>query len=447
MAEAIVLGGGLAGAEAAWQLAERGVAVRLWEMRPGSPTPVHRTDRLAELVCSNTFRSLELDHPVGLLKEELRRLGSLVLAVADRHRIPGGSALTLDREGFARDVTRAIEAHPRIEVVRSEAREIPRGPAIVATGPLTSPALHRAVAAFAGEGGLAYYDAASPIVTGASIDWSRAYFASRYGRGDPQDFANCPLDEAEYLALWQALRDGERHPREDFEEVRYFEACLPVEVLAERGRDTLRFGPLRPVGLRDPATGRAPYAVLQLRREDRAGTLWNLVGCQTGLRWAAQDQAFRLVPALRAAEFERHGVIHRNTFLRSPRLLRPTLQSRTRDDLFFAGQIVGSEGYVEAAAGGLAAGINLARLLEGEEPLTWPGATAIGGLLRYVATSNPDTFQPMHAAFGLMDPPPADLKGRAARKAALAERALASLEEFRRERALAPVAPPAAEEG
>ena len=430
MADAQVIGGGLAGSEAAWQLAERGWRVRLWEMRPERPTPAHRTGDFAELVCSNTFRSDALDHPVGLLKEEMRRLGSLIMEVADRHRIPGGSALTLDRLAFSAEVSARLAGHPGIEIVREEAAGIPAGPAVLATGPLTSDALHQAMAAFTGEGELAYWDAASPIVAEESIDASCAYFASRYGKGEPDAFLNCPLDEGEYEAFWQALVAAEPHRREAFEDERYFEACLPVEVLARRGRDTLRFGPMRPVGLRDPRTGRPPHAVLQLRRENAAGTLWNLVGCQTGLRFPDQERIFRLVPALRAAEFERHGVIHRNAFLKSPRVLLPTLQAQARQDLFFAGQIVGSEGYVEAAAGGLLAGMNLARLLGGANPLVWPGTTAFGGLFRYVATADPETFQPMHVAFGLMDPLPDPARGRERRKAETAARALRDLAAF-----------------
>ena len=430
MSYVTVLGGGLAGSEAAWQLAERGVKVRLWEMRPNRSTPAHSTGDFAELVCSNTFRSDALDHPVGLLKEEMRRLGSLVIACAERHRIPGGTALTLDREGFSGDVTRSLAGHPNIEVVRQEAVDIPAGPAIIATGPLTSPELHRAITAFTGEGELAYWDAASPIVTEESVDWSRVYFGSRYGKGEADAFANCPLSEEEYLLFWQALAGAEGHPRESFEDERYFEACLPVEVLAGRGRDTLRFGPMRPVGLRHPETGRPPYAVLQLRRENAGGSLWNLVGCQTGLRFREQERVFRLIPALAHAEFERYGVIHRNTFLKSPLVLRSTLQTRRRPDLFFAGQIIGSEGYVEAAAGGLVAGVNMARLLAGEEPLLWPATMAIGGLMRYVATSDAAAFQPMHVAFGLMDPLQEPPRRKERRKAEMSARALRGLEAF-----------------
>jgi methylenetetrahydrofolate--tRNA-(uracil-5-)-methyltransferase len=432
-----VVGGGLAGSEAAWQLAERGFQVDLYEMRPTASTPAHRTDRLAELVCSNTFRSDEIDHPVGLLKAEMRRLGSLIIAMGDRHRIPGGSALTLDREAFSAAVTHAIASHPNIRIVREEVTEIPPGPAIIATGPLTSAKLHEALLAFTGEGELSYYDAASPIVTAESIDWDRVYFASRYGRGEPDAYANCPLTEEEYEVFWRELKSAERHPREPFEEERYFEACLPVEVLAERGRDTLRFGPMRPVGLIDPRTGKIPYAVVQLRRENAAGTLWNMVGFQTGLRWNEQKRVFRLIPALAQAEFERFGVIHRNTFLKSPLVLRPTLQTKKRDDLFFAGQIIGSEGYVEAAAGGLVAGINMARLLSGQEPLAWPATTAIGGLFRYVTSADPDHFQPMHVAFGLMDPLERPPRRKEERKLALSRRALADLEAFCRTHGIA----------
>ncbi len=436
MTDVTVIGGGLAGSEAAWQLAERGHRVRLVEMRPSRSTPAHHTGEFAELVCSNTFRSDALDHPVGLLKEEMRRLGSMIIAVGERHRIPGGTALTLDRDDFSADVSRRLMEHPLIEVVREEAEGIPEGPAIIATGPLTSPALHEAIVAFSGQGELAYWDAASPIVTEDSIDWSRVYFASRYGKGEADAFANCPMTEEEYRAFWRELRSAETHEREAFEDERYFEACLPVEVLAGRGEDTLRFGPLRPVGLRDPKTGRPPYAVLQLRRENAAGSLWNLVGCQTGLRFREQQRVFRMIPALQEAEFERYGVIHRNTFLKSPAVLLPTLQARLRPDLFFAGQIIGSEGYVEAAAGGLVAGINLGRLLRGEEPLVWPATTAIGGLMRYVSASDPQGFQPMHVAFGQMDPLPDPPRRKERRKAEMAERALRDLASFAEERGI-----------
>ena len=423
MTDVTVVGGGLAGSEAAWQLAERGLRVRLYEMRPLRMSPAHHTGELAELVCSNTFRSEALDHPVGLLKAEMRRLGSLIIRLGDRHRIPGGTALTLDRDRFSADVTDHVAGHPRIEIVRTELTQVPEGPAVVATGPLTSPGLHDAIGSLLGEGDLAYWDAASPIVTGESIDWSKVYFASRYGKGEAEAFANCPMTPEEYDNFWQALQGAEGHARETFEDERYFEACLPVEVLARRGQDTLRFGPMRPVGLRQP-DGSRPHAVLQLRREDREGTLWNLVGCQTGLRFGEQERVFRLIPALRQAEFERYGVIHRNTFLKSPAILLPTLQTRLRQDLFFAGQIVGSEGYVEAAAGGLVAGINLARVLRGDSPLAWPATTAIGGLFRYVASSDQASFQPMHVAFGLMEPLPDPPKRKEQRKAAMAERAM-----------------------
>ena len=449
MTDVTVIGGGLAGSEAAWQLAERGHRVRLVEMRPSRSTPAHHTGEFAELVCSNTFRSDALDHPVGLLKEEMRRLGSMIIAVGERHRIPGGTALTLDRDDFSAEVSRRLMDHPLIDVVREEAEDIPEGPAIIATGPLTSPALHEAIVAFSGQGELAYWDAASPIVTEDSIDWSRVYFASRYGKGEADAFANCPMTEEEYRAFWRELRSAETHERETFEDERYFEACLPVEVLAGRGEDTLRFGPLRPVGLRDPKTGRPPYAVLQLRRENASGTLWNLVGCQTGLRFREQERVFRMIPALREAEFERYGVIHRNTFLKSPAVLLPTLQARMRPDLFFAGQIIGSEGYVEAAAGGLVAGINLSRLLQDEAPLVWPATTAIGGLLRYVSASDPQGFQPMHVAFGQMDPLPDPPRRKERRKAEMAERALRDLARFAEERGveLGPGAARSADEG
>ncbi|MBX5476146.1 MAG: methylenetetrahydrofolate--tRNA-(uracil(54)-C(5))-methyltransferase (FADH(2)-oxidizing) TrmFO [Clostridia bacterium] len=440
-----VVGGGLAGSEASWQLAQRGFRVRLVEMRPTRSTPAHHTGYLAELVCTNSFRSNSLENAVGLVKEEMRRLGSLIIAVADRHAIPGGAALAIDREAFSRDVTRCIEQHPNVTIVREEQTEIPDGPAIIATGPLTSPALHQALLEFTGEGELAYYDAAAPIVTAESIDWDKVFWGSRYGKGDPESYANCPLTEEEYQAFWEALRTAERHPREPFEEEKYFEACLPIEVMADRGRDTMRFGPMRPVGLIDPRTGKRPYAVVQLRRENAAGTLFNIVGFQTSLKWGEQKRVFRMIPALAHAEFERYGVIHRNTFLKSPKILRPTLQSKRRDDLFFAGQIVGTEGYVEAAMDGLVAGINMARLLRGEAPLVFPPTTAIGGLLRYVTSADPETFQPMHVAFGLMDPLENPPKDKTQRKLALSRRALEGLAAFQAEHGVQPVPGPAPE--
>jgi len=426
-AELTVVGAGLAGSEAAWQAAEQGVRVRLFEMRPGRQTPAHRTARFAELVCSNSLRGADLTHAVGLLKQELRQLGSLVLAAADAHAVPAGAALAVDRDAFSAHITAAVCAHPRITVCREPVLRLPPGPAIVATGPLTAQELAEDIAAFLGERSLAFYDAAAPIVTAESLNWGGLWRASRYGKGGDDAYVNCPLSEAEYLAFWEALRGAEQAPRESFDPVPFFEGCLPVEEMARRGPETLRFGPLKPVGLRDPRTGRLPHAVAQLRPENLQGTLFNLVGFQTSLRFGEQRRVFRLIPGLEQAEFERYGVMHRNLFLCSPRCLLPTLQARRRPDLWFAGQITGVEGYVESAASGLVAGLGAARLLAGASPVPPPPQSMLGALCRHVAQGNPDHFQPMNAAFGLLPPLQPELRDRTARRRALAERALASL--------------------
>jgi methylenetetrahydrofolate--tRNA-(uracil-5-)-methyltransferase len=423
-----VVGAGLAGSEAAWQAARRGLRVRLCEMRPGRQTPAHRTGLFAELVCSNSLRGADLTHAVGLLKEEMRRLGSLCMRAADATRIPGGAALAVDRDRFSAHVTAALEAEPRIEVRREAVAEIPAGPAVIATGPLTGAELAQAIAAFCGERNLAFYDAAAPIVTAESLDWGPLYRASRYGKGGEPAYLNCPLDEEQYRIFWEALVGAEQAPREPFDPVPYFEGCLPVEEMARRGPDTLRFGPCKPVGLTDPRTGRLPYAVVQLRPENAAGTLFNLVGFQTSLRFSEQRRVFRLIPGLGAAEFERYGVMHRNMFLCSPRCLRPTLQARARDDLWFAGQITGVEGYVESAAAGLVAGIGAACLLRGEALAPPPPESMLGALCRYVSGASPDHFQPMNAAFGLLPPLQPEVRDRTRRRQALAARALAAAE-------------------
>lgn len=426
-----IIGGGLAGCDAAWQVARLGVPVRLYEMRPRRPTPVHRTDRLAELVCTNSLRGDDLEHAPGLLKAEMELLGSLIIRSARAHAVPAGKALAVDREGFAAAVTEAIAAHPLIEVVREEVTGIPAdGPVIIATGPLTSDALADAIARFTGEEYLAFYDAAAPIVTYDSIDQEKVFRASRYGDGDG-DYLNCPMTRDEYERFWEALVGAERAERHDFEaDTPYFEGCLPIEEMARRGPDVLRYGPLKPVGLKDPRTGREPYAVVQLRQDDAAATLYNLVGFQTSLRWGEQKRVFSMIPGLENAVFVRYGVMHRNTFIKSPRILRPTLQSRRRDDLFFAGQITGVEGYIESAATGILAGINAARLVRGEEPLELPPATAIGSLCRYITSANPDHFQPMNITFGLLPPPEERIRDKRERKLYLSRRALGELEGF-----------------
>ncbi len=433
--ELVVVGGGLAGSEAAWQAAQRGVDVTLYEMRPARTTPAHVTDCLAELVCSNSLGSNLEDRAPGLLKAELRRLGSLILACADGTAVPAGGALAVGREAFAQAVTERIAGHRRIQVRREELLTLPEGPAVVATGPLTSDALADDIAAFAGQEHLYFYDAMAPIVTFESIDMGVAFRASRYGRGDDQiegDYINCPMNQDQYEAFVDALLGAERIPLRRFEaeDRRFFEACLPVEVLAARGRQALAFGPLKPVGLVDPRTGQRPYAVVQLRQDNLAATLYNLVGFQTNLTWGEQERVFRMIPGLERAEFVRLGQMHRNTFLNSPRLLRPTLQARTREDLFFAGQITGTEGYVGSAASGLVAGLNAARLVQGQAPLVFPPTTMLGALCHYVTHADPEAFQPMKANFGLLPDLPHRVKRKRDRHGALSRRALADLEAF-----------------
>lgn len=429
-----VIGAGLAGSEAAWQAASRGCRVRLFEMRPVKRTSVHVTDYFAELVCSNSLRGNGLENAVGLLKEEMRRLDSLIIREAYQHFVPAGGALAVSREDFARGVTEALSTHPNIEIVRDEVTSIPdEGIVIVATGPLTSEAMSEEIKRFTGERYLSFYDAAAPIVSLESIDMDKVYRASRYGKGDGDDYLNCPMNKEEYEAFWEALVNAEKsipHNPDD-EKVQYFEGCLPVEEMARRGKDVLRYGPLKPVGLDDPRTGRWPYAVVQLRQDNAAATFYNIVGFQTSLKWGDQKRVFQMIPGLEHAEFERMGVIHRNTFIKSPRVLQPTLQTKSRANLFFAGQMTGVEGYVESAAAGLIAGTNAARLALGEEPVEFPVETALGSLIHYITHADPDHFQPMNIAFGLM--PPLDgpkIKDKRERKRMLSERALQRLQEW-----------------
>lgn len=428
MARALVVGGGLAGCEAAWRLAHAGHDVTLVEMRPVARTPAHQTDRLGELVCTNSFKSIEPTHAHGLLKAEMRRLGSLVLRAAETARVPAGAALAVDRELFARAMTDAIASHPRIRLERREVTAVPDGPAIIATGPLTSDALSADIAALIGEEGLAFYDAIAPIVADDSIDMERVFFASRREKGDATDYLNCPLDRETYEYFVAALREADTYPGHDWENIPYFEGCLPIEVLASRGPDTLRFGPMKPVGLRDPRTGRRPWAVVQLRREDAQGQMWNMVGFQTRLRTGEQRRIFRMIPGLENAEFLRTGSIHRNTYLNFPARLLPYGAPPARPDVIFAGQLTGVEGYMESAASGILAGLNMARLLDGLEPAVPPSTTMIGALYRYLHGAKPSEFQPMNSNFGLVDPLPSEVRDRIARRQQLAERALADLE-------------------
>jgi methylenetetrahydrofolate--tRNA-(uracil-5-)-methyltransferase len=426
---ATVVGGGLAGCEAAWALAERGVTVTLYEMRPLVGTPAHRTDRLAEIVCSNTFKSTEITNAHGLLKAELRVLGSLLLDVADGVRVPGGAALAVDRDLFGAEVTRRVAAHPRITVVREEVAALP-SPGIVATGPLTSDRLARVIAERLGQRSLAFYDAIAPIVAADSLDLTRLYRLSRYGKGGGDDYLNAPMTAEEYDAFVEALLHAEQFAGHDFDQVPYFEGCLPIEEMARRGRDALRFGPMKPVGLADPRTGREPYAVVQLRQEDRAGQMWNLVGFQTRMKIPEQKRVLCSIPGLERAEFLRYGSIHRNTYLNAPATLTAHLSARDDERLLFAGQLVGVEGYTESLGTGLLCGINLTRMLSGLCPLLPPPVTMLGGLLAYLHTCDPAHFQPMNANFGLLPPLERPVRDKQRKKQLLAERALEAMRRF-----------------
>ena len=429
----VVIGAGLAGCEATWQLARRDIPVELWEMKPGKMTPAHHSDLFAELVCSNSLRSDQLENAVGLLKEELRRAGSIILACADAHRVPAGGALAVDRQAFAAAVTERVRAHPLVTVREGEVTELPvEGDVIVATGPLTSDALSAAIARVLPEKSyLNFYDAAAPLVEFDSIDLSKAYFASRYDRGTP-DYVNCPMTEEEYDAFWRALVSAEQAEVHGFEDAGVFEGCMPVEVMARRGRMTLCYGPLKPVGLPDPKTGREPFAVVQLRRDNAQGSIYNLVGFQTHLKWPEQRRVFSMIPGLERARFARYGVMHRNTYLDSPRLLDRYYRLRGQERIVFAGQITGVEGYVESAASGLLAGVELAARLQGRAPVDFPQETAIGALALYVSNETVTDFQPMNVNFGLIPPLGYRVKGKRNKNAELSRRALDTLERLDR---------------
>src|SRR5689334_2863084 len=424
-----IIGGGLAGSEAAWQLAEAGIQVRLSEMRGGGDTtPAHETDRLAEMVCSNSFRSDDAEHnAVGLLHQEMRDLGSLIMSAGDKHRVPAGSALAVDREAFAGEVTRAIEQHPNITVVRERVDTLPEHPTIIATGPLTGSNLAEAIASETGQGALAFFDAIAPIVHRDSIDMDKAWMAARWDKGG-KDYINCPLDKAQYEDFVTALVDGEKMPFKEWEtDTPYFEGCMPIEVMAERGPETLRHGPMKPMGLDNPRTGRWPYAVVQLRQDNKLGTLWNMVGFQTKLKHGEQVRIFRSIPGLENAEFARLGGIHRNSFINSPRLLDRELRLKSKPNIRFAGQITGCEGYIESAAVGILAARFAAAELRGEHLLSPPVETAMGALLSHITGgADAETFQPMNVNFGLMPPPPGRAK-KADRKKAYTDRARAAL--------------------
>ena len=447
-ARVTIVGAGLAGCEAASQLARRGIPVDLYEMRPGRGTPVHQTGDFAELVCSNSLRGNDLDQAAGLLKEEMRRMGSLVLRVADEVKVPGGSALAVDRGLFARRITEAISAMPEVRLHRSEVLRIPDDPlTIVATGPLTSDPLARDIAAFVGATHLYFYDAVSPVVEADSIDTTKTYRASRYGKGG-DDYVNCPMTAAEYEAFYGALVAAECALVKDFEKELFFEGCLPVEVIASRGKDTLRFGPMKPVGLKDPRSDQRAHAVVQLRQDNLAASHFSLVGFQTHLKWGEQKRIFQMIPGLENAEFVRYGMIHRNTYVNAPTCLTSSFETRRRPGLFFAGQMSGVEGYVESAASGLVAGIAAAARARGDEPLAFPAETALGALARYISLSDPKAYAPTNIAFGLLPELETKIRDRSRRRLALAHRALDRLGDFARDlEAANPQAPQALAQG
>ncbi|MBR3206552.1 MAG: FADH(2)-oxidizing methylenetetrahydrofolate--tRNA-(uracil(54)-C(5))-methyltransferase TrmFO [Bacillus sp. (in: Bacteria)] len=422
-----VIGAGLAGSEAAWQIAKRGIKVNLYEMRPVKQTPAHHTDKFAELVCSNSLRANALTNAVGVLKEEMRHLDSAIIAAADESSVPAGGALAVDRHEFAANVTDRVKNHPNVTVFQEEVQSIPEGPTIIATGPLTSEALSKELKSLTGEEYLYFYDAAAPILEKDSIDMDKVYLKSRYDKGEAA-YLNCPMTEEEFDRFYEALISAETVPLKEFEKEIFFEGCMPIEVMAKRGKKTMLFGPMKPVGLEDPKTGKRPYAVVQLRQDDAAGTLYNIVGFQTHLKWGDQKEVFRLIPGLEEAEIVRYGVMHRNTFINSPSLLRPTYQFKNRDDLFFAGQMTGVEGYVESAASGLVAGINAARFVKGEELVTLPEETAIGSMAHYITSTNKKSFQPMNANFGLLRDLGVRIKNKQERYAEYAKRAIETIQ-------------------
>ncbi len=428
--QVIVIGAGLAGSEAAWQLARRGIKVKLYEMRPVNNTPAHHTDKFGELVCSNSLRSNQLENAVGLLKEEMRRLGSLIMECADNKALPAGGALAVDREGFSQEITERITGHPNIEVVREEMIEIPQDEyVIVATGPLTSDKLSASIRKLMDSEYFYFYDAAAPIVAYESIDQDRVFKASRYDKGD-SDYINCPMTEDEYQKFYKELVNAEVVPIKSFEKEIIFEGCMPVETMAKRGPQTLLFGPLKPVGLIDPKTEKQPHAVVQLRQDNKEGTLYNIVGFQTHLKWGEQKRVFSMIPGLENAEYVRYGVMHRNTFINSPKVMKPTLQYSGSDKLFFAGQMTGVEGYVESASSGLVAGINMARMLMNMEPLVFPETTAHGALCHYITDRTIKNFQPMNVNFGIFPQPEYRIRNKKDKSSYYAERALKDLGKF-----------------
>jgi methylenetetrahydrofolate--tRNA-(uracil-5-)-methyltransferase len=424
-----VIGAGLAGSEAAWQIASQGIPVKLYEMRPVKQTPAHHTDKFAELVCSNSLRSNALSNAVGVLKEEMRQLKSVIIRSADDCAVPAGGALAVDRHEFAGLVTERVKNHPLVEVITEEVTEIPEGPTVIASGPLTSEKLSQQLKELTGQEYLYFYDAAAPILEVDSIDREKVYLKSRYDKGEAA-YLNCPMSEEEFDRFYEALVSAETVPLKEFEKEIFFEGCMPIEVLAKRGKKTLLFGPMKPVGLEDPKTGKRPYAVVQLRQDNQTGTLYNIVGFQTHLKWGPQKEVLQLIPGLENVEIVRYGVMHRNTFINSPKLLLPTYQYKERPNLFFAGQITGVEGYVESAAAGLLAGLNAARYVQGKELVVFPEETVLGSMANYITTANQKNFQPMNANFGLLPPMEPRVRNKKERYEQLATRALDTIQNF-----------------
>ncbi|MGM9966782.1 MULTISPECIES: FADH(2)-oxidizing methylenetetrahydrofolate--tRNA-(uracil(54)-C(5))-methyltransferase TrmFO [unclassified Rummeliibacillus] len=426
-----VIGAGLAGSEAAWQIAKRGVQVRLYEMRPVKQTPAHHTDKFAELVCSNSLRANNLTNAVGVIKEEMRQLDSIIIEAADNCSVPAGGALAVDRHEFSGYITEKVKNHPLVEVIHEEVTEIPdEGITVIATGPLTSKALADKIQQLTGEDYLYFYDAAAPIIEKDSIDMDKVYLKSRYDKGEAA-YLNCPMTEDEFYAFQKALVEAEKAPLNEFEKEKYFEGCMPIEVMAERGPKTMLFGPMKPVGLEDPKTGKRPFAVVQLRQDDAAGTLYNIVGFQTHLKWGAQKEVFRMIPGLENVEIVRYGVMHRNTFINSPKALAPTYQLKSKPNIFFAGQMTGVEGYVESAGSGLIAGINAAHLALQQDLYIFPAETALGSMARYITEADPKHFQPMNVNFGLFPALGEKIKSKQERGEKHAERALNALKQFK----------------
>lgn len=430
-----VIGAGLAGSEAAWQIANRGVKVRLYEMRPVKQTPAHHTENFAELVCTNSLRANQLTNGVGLLKEEMRQLNSVVMQAADKHNVPAGGALAVDRDSFSKAITAAVKNHPNVEVITEEVTSIPSGLTVVATGPLTSDLLAKEIVKFTGDDGLYFYDAAAPIVAKDSLDMDKVYLKSRYDKGEAA-YLNCPMTEEEFAAFHKELVNAEMAELHDFEDEKFFEGCMPIEEMASRGAKTMLFGPLKPVGLEDPKTGKEPFAVVQLRQDNAVGDLYNIVGFQTHLKWGEQKRVFSMIPGLENARFVRYGVMHRNTYLRSPEMMTATYQTKARSDLFFAGQMTGVEGYVESAASGLYAGINAARLALGQEPVVFPPETMMGAMAHYITHASKKNFQPINANFGIVPRLKQKIRDKRERNLQLSQRALTILDAFKAEKTL-----------